>query len=247
MTKKQKRSEPFVMLPLSLLTSDAWGSLGLNAKRFIEFLMIEHMRHGGRANRKLLAPRRQLERFGIGSHFISSAIDNCERVGLVDCHRGFGRYPSRYALTWLPPCDGGEPSNRFLGRCEAAQDIIAARKASKRRKSFQKLPTATFQTAVATSDCSNDSRSDCQTAVTKPVVTVQTAATSGGAKQQHLSRKFLTTAKPKGCAKSEGVGVPPGDTPADAARDAQTGDQPNRGKPNGTRLAAAPSVSSWIG
>src|SRR5262249_52871263 len=151
--------------------------------------------------------------------FVSSAIDNCERVGLVDCHRGFGRYPSRYALTWLPPCDGGEPSNRFLGRCDAAKDIIAARKASKRRKSFKNPPVVTAQTAVATSDCSNDSRTDCQTAVTKPVATVQTAATSRGAKQQHLYRKFLTTAKPKGCGESKGVGEPPGDALADGAQD----------------------------
>jgi len=35
--------------------------------------MIEHMRHGGKANGKLLAPRRQLEQFGIGS-LTSSAL-----------------------------------------------------------------------------------------------------------------------------------------------------------------------------
>ena len=61
------------MLPLSLLTSLAWRSLSLNARRFVEFLMIEHMRHGGKANGKLLAPRRQLEQFGIGS-LTSSAL-----------------------------------------------------------------------------------------------------------------------------------------------------------------------------
>jgi hypothetical protein len=176
--------------------------------------MIEHMRHGGKANGKLLAPRRQLERFGIGSHFVSAAIENCECVGLVDCRRGFGRSPSLYALTWLPSCEGGEPSNRFLGRANAAQDIIAARKEAKRRKSFQNPPIATVQTAVATSDCSNDSRSDCQTAVTKPLVTVQRAVTNGGAKQQHLSREFLTTAKPKRSEVSKGVAQNPGRRPS---------------------------------
>jgi hypothetical protein len=206
--------------------------------------MIEHMRHGGRANGKLVAPRRQLERFGIGSHFVSSAIDNCERVGLVDCRRGFGRSPSLYALTWLPSCDGGEPSNRFLGRDDAAQDIIAARKTAKRRKSFQNPPIETVQTAVATSDCSNDSRSDCQTAVTKPIATVQTAVTNGGAKQQHLSRGFLTTAKPKGWEESEGVAEPPGE--ASAARDAHWETGPNPGRPNGSVRAATPRLSSSI-
>jgi len=90
--------------------------------------MIEHMRHGGKANGKLLAPRRQLEQFGIGSHFISSAIEECEHIGLVNVRRGVGRRPSLYALTWLPLCDGSEPSNGFLRRDDAAQAIIAPSK-----------------------------------------------------------------------------------------------------------------------
>jgi len=90
--------------------------------------MIEHMRHGGKANGKLLAPRRQLEQFGIGSHFISSAIEECEHIGLVNVRRGVGRRPNLYALTWLPLCDGSEPSNGFLRRDDAAQAIIAPSK-----------------------------------------------------------------------------------------------------------------------
>jgi len=234
MTKNQKRTEPFIMLPLALLASDAWGSLSVNGHRFIRFLMIEHMRHGGRANGRLLAPRRQLEGFGIGPHFISSVIEECERVGLVDCRRGFGRHPSFYALTWLP-CDGSEPSNRFLSRDDAAQAIIAARKTAKQRKSFRKPSVATVQTAVATSDCSNGSRSDCQMAVTKPVATVQTAVTRVGAKQQSLSRKLLTTAKPKGYGETSPGELPVnrGNDPAVGGRDAPMADQPNPGKPNG--------------
>jgi hypothetical protein len=96
----------FIKLPLELLASDAWRSLSINARRFIDFVMIEHMRHGGKANGRLLAPRRQLEEFGIGARHVSAAIEEAVRGGFVNCHRGTGRQPSLYALTWFPLGDG---------------------------------------------------------------------------------------------------------------------------------------------
>jgi hypothetical protein len=106
-------TQAFVKLPRHLLESDVWRSLSINARRFLDFLMIEHMRHAGKANGSLLAPYNQLERFGIGRRLIGLAIEETQRLGLVDCRRGFGRSPSSYALTWLPFGDGGEPSNRW--------------------------------------------------------------------------------------------------------------------------------------
>ena len=49
------------MLPRSLIQSDAWRAAGINTRRFIDFLLLEHMAHGGKANGKLKAPGRQLE------------------------------------------------------------------------------------------------------------------------------------------------------------------------------------------
>src|SRR5215472_18420561 len=109
-TKSPTRTEAFVKLPRTLLESEAWRSLGINARRFLEFLMLEHMRHGGKKNGSLLAPRRQLEQYGIGARYISHAIDEAERLGLVECERGVGRRPSvwlSYSCRWatgeLPP------------------------------------------------------------------------------------------------------------------------------------------------
>ena len=166
------------------------------------------------------------------SHFISSAIEECEHIGLVNVRRGVGRRPSLYALTWLPLCDGSEPSNGFLRRDDAAQAIIAAKKVSKLRKSFKKPVLATVQTALATNDCTNSSQADCQTAVTKPVATVQTAVTKMGAKQQSPSRKLLTTATPKGVWES-GYGDASAASGEPDGRDVPIRDQPNPGKPNG--------------
>ena len=112
MTKTGK-TEPFVMLPLSLVDCDAFRSLSINGWRFLRFLMVEHMRHAGKANGALLAPRRQLERLGIGARHVSPAIEECIQAGFVDCRRGVGRHPSSYSLTWLPFGDGGAPSDRW--------------------------------------------------------------------------------------------------------------------------------------
>jgi len=105
--------EPWIWLTRELVASPAWQSLGINARRVIDFLLLEHMRRGGQRNGFLMAPRSQLEAFGIGARHVSSAIDEIERVGLVDCRRGSGRRSSAYSLTWLPPNDGTEPSNRW--------------------------------------------------------------------------------------------------------------------------------------
>jgi hypothetical protein len=107
------KGEAFVKLYRDLLESDAWRSLSINARRLLDFLMIEHMRHGGKRNGFLLAPREQLEKCGIGARHISPAIEEAERVGLVDCKRGVGQRPSMYTLTWLQLSDGSDPSNRW--------------------------------------------------------------------------------------------------------------------------------------
>lgn len=105
--------EPWVWMTRDLLKSDAWQSLGINERRFIDFLLVEHMRHAGKRNGELIAPWEQLKEAGIGLRLIGDVIATVDKVGLVDCKRGTGRRPSVYALTWLPLCDGTEPGNRW--------------------------------------------------------------------------------------------------------------------------------------
>jgi len=151
---KGKRTEPFVMLPLSLVESAAFRSLSINGWRFIRFLMAEHMRHAGKANGLLLAPRRQLRAAGIGSHHVSPAIEETERLGLVDCRRGVGRQPSVYALTWLPMADGTEPSNRWR------RVVMSAEQHS--------LFMSAKQHSLVVPNGTHKGSSECQTALTKP-------------------------------------------------------------------------------
>jgi len=95
------KGEPWIWLTRDALRSPAWRALGINARRLIDFLMIEHMSHGGKRNGYLLAPREQLEEFGIGHRHITAAIEEAKAARLIDVKRGTGRRPSTFALTWL--------------------------------------------------------------------------------------------------------------------------------------------------
>ena len=75
------KNEPWVKSPRGLLASKAWRSMGINERRLIDFLMLEHMRHGGQRNGKLVAPRKQLEVAGIGARHISGSNLRRKRAG----------------------------------------------------------------------------------------------------------------------------------------------------------------------
>jgi hypothetical protein len=105
--------EPWIWLTRELLASDAWRSLGINGRRFVDFLLLDYMRGAGRQNGELKATRRQLWDFGIGQHQVSAAICEAEDRGLVDCHRAGMRVATTYTLTWLPHHDGTAASNRW--------------------------------------------------------------------------------------------------------------------------------------
>jgi hypothetical protein len=110
---KPPKGTPWIWLTRDMVASNAWKSLGINARRLIDFLILEWMSHAGKENGKLLAPRHQLEEFGIGARHISAAIDEVDSLGFVDIKRGTGRRASMYALTWLPLHDGTEPTDRW--------------------------------------------------------------------------------------------------------------------------------------
>ncbi len=103
--------EPFVWHTREMMESDAWRAAGCNVRRLIDFLEIEHMKHGGKRNGKLKAPWRQLVAYGIGRRLIAGTIRDAEALGLIDCVRAGMRAASTYALTWLPHSDGTLASN----------------------------------------------------------------------------------------------------------------------------------------
>jgi hypothetical protein len=113
MMKRQKIPAPFIWLSYELLKSDAWRSQSSHIRRLIDFLLLEHLRHGGKKNGLLKAPYRQLYTSGIGAHQAPGAIVQAEELGLVACIRSGMRSATAYRLTWLPGHGDSPPTNEW--------------------------------------------------------------------------------------------------------------------------------------
>ena len=116
--RRPPKGEPWVWLTRELLLSDAYQSLGITARRFIDFLFIEHMSQGGCENGKLTAPYDQLAAFGCSRRLIKSAIQETVEAGLVEVTHQGGRFqgekiPSRYRITFYHSLAGEPPTNEW--------------------------------------------------------------------------------------------------------------------------------------
>lgn len=121
--KRWKFEEAFVGEPMSLLESPGYQALNFPAFKILAFLKLEHVRHGGAENGRLVAPHRQLREGGISPRKVKPALEMLEAFGIIRCtSEGFrqGGRPNAatYALTWLPTCDGQLPTEdyRKIGR-----------------------------------------------------------------------------------------------------------------------------------
>jgi DNA-binding transcriptional ArsR family regulator len=88
--------------------------LSLTARRILDTFEIEHCRHGGRDNGRLICTYDDFERGGAGRSSISRALRDLEDAGIVDIRRGRRAYadmrvPSEYTLTFEPTYLDGKP------------------------------------------------------------------------------------------------------------------------------------------
>lgn len=130
-TRRGRRSklfdgEGFMPLPKSLLGSIAWRGLNSPGRRFVDFLMFEHVSHAGTENGFLKAPYTQLEEFGISSRDISGAIDVALTFGIGERTKEGERLAGKrgvalYAFPWLPRADGLPQSYPY--RLISAKDV----------------------------------------------------------------------------------------------------------------------------
>jgi len=107
----------------TMYSAVTFRALGINARRVLDFLLIEHGSHGGQENGRLAAPSRQLVRFGVTPDDAPRAFAELIATGFVDRtfqapRVGASGEHSRYELTWLPTkgADGRAipPSHRWL-------------------------------------------------------------------------------------------------------------------------------------
>jgi hypothetical protein len=102
----KSREPAYVKHRREMLESPAWRCLTLSAHRVLERLEIEHMRHAGQDNGKLIVTYNDLVAFGLKRDSIAPAIRLLVEIGLIQItQRGWrlavhGR-PAKYRITYL--------------------------------------------------------------------------------------------------------------------------------------------------
>jgi hypothetical protein len=111
--------ENWVWVTRAMLESDAWGALSLAARRVIDRIMVEHLAHAGTENGNLVVTYADFRKFGIRPNSLKKAINLSVSLGFIIITEkgrssvGPDRWPSRYALGWLPLKDGTPAANRW--------------------------------------------------------------------------------------------------------------------------------------
>ena len=128
--KKWAMEGAYVRLPLYLLQCPAYQALTIPARGCLDFLLIEHLTHGGAENGNLWAPYRQLQAAGVRKDSIREALHMLESFGIIERTQYGGRQggkanASRYGLGWLPL--RGEPVPRERFRAITAEQVAGYR------------------------------------------------------------------------------------------------------------------------
>jgi hypothetical protein len=130
----------FVMHGLAMIDSPAWQVLSLSARRVLDRIEIEHMRHGGAENGRLPVTYDDFVHYGIHRHAIAPAIRQCEALGFLEVtQRGQAgnaefRSPNHFRLTYLNFMGGRGPATNEWSRIETIEAAIDRRTLIRRSK-----------------------------------------------------------------------------------------------------------------
>jgi hypothetical protein len=103
---------------LKMLQSPAWAALSLPARRILDRLEIELMRHAGKGNGALICTYQDFAAYGIRRKSVAPAIQQSGDLGFLEVTKvGWispdHAAPSHYRLTYLPT-DHAEPTDEWL-------------------------------------------------------------------------------------------------------------------------------------
>jgi hypothetical protein len=107
MKRKRKIGGQYVPHLRELIEAPAWRVLSLSARRLLNRVEIEHMRHGGQDNGKLPVTFDHFVEYGIDRHAIAPAMRECIALGLlvITQHGSAGnaehRAPNLFLLPYL--------------------------------------------------------------------------------------------------------------------------------------------------
>lgn len=127
-------NEPWAFMALSLMESDAFRSLSINARRALDRLVVEHFNHNRIENGNLRVSARQFHEWGVTKDCLTAAVRELEEKGLLVTERGEAKGvlmpPFIYRLTFYATMDS-QPSNDWRNwishaaeRAPPSQNII---------------------------------------------------------------------------------------------------------------------------
>jgi hypothetical protein len=132
--RRPPEGEPWCWYTQTMLVSPAWRALGLNTRRLIDFLCVEHMNHAGQENGRLRATYNQLETYGLTRELIAPAIAEAEALGFLEVMEKQMRVASKYRLTFYATHDHKPPTNDWKVIGEATALAIKERLAKEKRE-----------------------------------------------------------------------------------------------------------------
>ena len=115
------KNQPWVWVSREMLESDAWRTMPINTRRFVERLMLEQMAHAGKENGKLPCTYNDCIAWGIPRELVGRSQKDAVTRGLVYlAERGNasprqGRRPNVWGLGWLPGYDGSTAPDKWRG------------------------------------------------------------------------------------------------------------------------------------
>lgn len=118
--RRPPKGIPWTWLTGELVNSPAWMAMGVNTRRLIDRLLIEHMDHAGTENGELPVTYDNFVEYGIHRDAIRGAIEEAGFLGLVRVTERGGKYgekkiPSKYRLTWMGDKHGAPWTNEWKG------------------------------------------------------------------------------------------------------------------------------------
>jgi hypothetical protein len=80
------RDRPWVKIPVDVIEGEAWRSLGVNERRFLDALMCQHFRYCQKSNGELELTQGAFLRAGItAGRYVASARSRLEELRLIAC------------------------------------------------------------------------------------------------------------------------------------------------------------------
>jgi hypothetical protein len=136
-TKTRKIGGQYVPHLADLIRSPAWRTLSLSARRLLDRVEDEYLRHGGNDNGKLPVTFDDFVRWGLHRHAIAPAMRECVALGvLVITKQGNAgnaefRSPNLFLLPYLEADTAGQKWRRIATDEEAEAIARVARRAAK--------------------------------------------------------------------------------------------------------------------